>query len=164
VLAKWALYSHAMQTGSSSDIETYRGELKTVVEDKTATAGMRDLALDALVREKDWPGRDDWYASLLSDETVADLRVNGSTYTGLTTIIYYSPDERYLQKMLELVKSDNPTVRGAAIKNLVLILNRKKDPEILEALLPWLDDPKWATDTGNVRMEIVMALAQLELP
>jgi hypothetical protein len=48
VLARWALYKHAVETGSTGDIERYRDELKVVVEDKTALAGMRDLALDAL--------------------------------------------------------------------------------------------------------------------
>ena len=42
VLAKWALYRRANITGSSSDIERYRDELKEIVEDKTALPGMRD--------------------------------------------------------------------------------------------------------------------------
>ncbi|MCV4755008.1 hypothetical protein OFC37_36665, partial [Escherichia coli] len=75
-MATWALYRHALETNSLADIERYRDELKAIVEDKTATAAMRDLALDALVKEKEWSGRDEWYLSLLADETLQDLKVN----------------------------------------------------------------------------------------
>jgi HEAT repeat protein len=129
VLARWAFYKHALATDSFGDIDRYRDELKSVVEDKSATAGMRDLALDALVKEKDWNGRDDWYYSLLEDETLAELRVNGQLYTGLTTIIYYQPDDKYIEKMIELLKSSNVNVRSAAVRNLGLILNSNKSPD-----------------------------------
>ncbi len=163
VLAKWSLYRHALDTDSFGDINRYRDELKAVVEDKNATAGMRDLAFDALVKEKDWSGRDEWYYSLLADETLADLRVNGRSYTGLTTIVLYSPDEKYVQKMLDLVMSENPVIRAAAVRNLALKLNTN-NPEIVKALLPWLDDPTWARDTGNIRASLVRQLAEFYLP
>ena len=56
VLAKWALYRHALDTDSIGDIDQYRDELKAIVEDKSALPGMRDLAMDALVGEKEWSG------------------------------------------------------------------------------------------------------------
>jgi hypothetical protein len=164
VLARWAFYRHALAEESSSDIEKYRDELKAVVEDKSATAGMRDLALDALVKEKDWDGRDDWYFSLLGDETLHDLRVNGQSYTGLTTILYYAPPEKYLAKMLELVNSENPAVRGAAIRNLLFFLN-KDNVDVARALLPWLENPKWAKEAaGGERQRLVQILQQFQLP
>ncbi len=164
VLAKWARYHHALDSNSLGDIERYRDELKAVVEDKTATAGMRDLAFDALCKEKEWSGRDDWYFSLLGDETLADLKVNGQSYTGLTTLIMVSPDDKYTAKMLELLRSSNSTIRSAAIKNLVLKLNANSDPEVIRALLPWLEDPKWAVDTGNSRYAIISQLTDMEMP
>lgn len=163
VLAKWARYRHALDSGSTGDVEQYRDELKAVVEDKSATPGMRDLALDALCKEKDFSGRDDWYYSLLGDETLADLKVNGQTYTGLTTILYYAPDDKYIEKMLEFVKSDNPVIRAAAIRNLVLKLSTK-NPEIIKALLPWLEDPKWAVDLSSSRSALVSQLGEFEIP
>src|SRR5690606_35987819 len=53
VMAMWALYRRALDTDSMGDIDRYRSELMAVVEDRNATPGMRDLALDALVKEKD---------------------------------------------------------------------------------------------------------------
>ena len=163
VLAQWALYRNALDNNSLSDIERYREELKKVVEDKTATDGMRDLAFDALVKEKEWEGRDEWYYSLLSDETLDDLRVGGTTYTGLTTIMYYSPDERYIDKMVELVKSDNKAVRTAAAKNLLKRLNAN-NPDVIRALLPWVQDPKWLNGEDGQRNQIVSALQNIKLP
>ena len=150
VLATWALYRHSLAEGLSGDTDRYRDELKAVVEDKKATPGMRDLAFDALVKEPDWSGRDEWYYSLLEDETLGDLRVGGASYTGLTTIIMYSPPEKYQDKMIELVKSTNLTVRNAAARNLAIIADREH-PDAVRALLPWLEDPKGrATQAASV--------------
>lgn len=162
-LARWALYRHALDTDSLGDIERYRDELKKDVENTSATDGLRDLAFDALVKEKDFSGRDDWYFSLLSDETLADLRVGGSTYTGLTTILLYAPPEKYAAKMIELVKSSNQPTRNAAVRNLATLLD-DNNPEVIKALLPWLENKNWAKETSNERQKLVSALANLEIP
>ncbi|NOT48545.1 MAG: HEAT repeat domain-containing protein, partial [Acidobacteria bacterium] len=163
VTATWALYGHALEDNSLGDIDRYRDELKAIVEDKKASAGMRDLAMDALVKEKEWSGRDDWYFTLLEDETLADLRVNGSTYTGLTTIILNSHPDRFADKMIELVKSTNPVVRSAAARNLAVMLDPER-PDVIKALLPWLEDPNWATDTNGSRMRVLQALQRVKVP
>ncbi len=162
-LARWALYRHALDTDSLGDIERYRDELKADVENKKAADGLRDLALDALVKEKDWSGRDDWYYGLLEDETLADLRVGGSSYTGLTTLVLYSSPDKYADKMIELLKSSNPAVRNAAIRNLGTLLD-EKNIEIIRALLPWLEDENWATEMRSERQALVTALANFEVP
>jgi hypothetical protein len=159
VLARWALYRHALDTNSTGDIDRYRDELKATVENKNLSGPTRDLAMDALVTEKEWPGRDDWYTSLLSDETLADLQ----GYTGLTTLINASPPEKYIDKMIALLKSDNKTVRSAAIRNLTLQINSKRS-DLIAALLPWLEDPSWANDIGDMRSNIVLALRTVKLP
>lgn len=163
VLAKWALYRHALATSAIGDIDQYRDELKKVVEDKSALPGMRDLALDALSNEKDWPGRDDWYFSLFSDETLLDLKVNGQTFTGLTTMMLTSPDDKYVDKMIEFSKSTNPGIRGAAVRNLATRLETV-NPEIIKALLPWLEDPKWVIDTNDARGTLIRKLGEIEMP
>jgi HEAT repeat protein len=163
--AMWALYRHALAEDSIGDIDRYRDELKAVVEDKSATNGMRDLALDALVTEKEWSGRDDWYYSLLADETLADLRVNGSSYTGLTTLILYSPADKYRDKMIDLAKSDNKTIKNAAVKNLVVLFRRGSDETITRALLPWLSDANWASESDEGgRQALVRALIEYKIP
>ncbi|MGI8883945.1 MAG: HEAT repeat domain-containing protein [Pyrinomonadaceae bacterium] len=162
-LARWAFYRHALDTDSLGDIERYRDELKADVENKKASDGLRDLALDALTKEKSWNGRDDWYFGLLEDETLADLRVDDTTYTGLTTLMLSEPPEKYADKMIELVKSGNPTVRNAAVRNLGTLLDNK-NIEIIKALLPWLEDANWAKETGGERQKLIAALQNFEIP
>lgn len=158
-LAKWALYKHAIATDSLGDIERYRDELKAIVEDKDNPDGMRDLAMDALSSEKEWSGRDEWYYGLLADPTLVGMQ----RFTGLTTLPLMSPDEKYIEKMIELLKSGNPVVRGAAIRNLTLRIDTG-NIEIIRALLPWLEDPKWAVDSSNVREQLLYKLAEIEMP
>ena len=162
--ALWALYKRSLADSSISDADRYRDELKAIVEDKNATAAMRDLALDALVAEKDWPGRDDWYFSLLEDETLHELRVDGSVFTGLTTIILNSPVEKYKDRMIELAARDNPVVRRAAIRNLGTLLARTNDEKIVKALLPWLMDRNWAPDSVETsRSALIRQLSHMKI-
>lgn len=162
VLAKWARYRNALASNSSGDVDTYRNQLKAVVADKKASAGMRDLALDALAREKDWEGRDDWYLSLFGDETLLDLKVNGQTFTGLTTMMNISPEEKFIDRMLELLKSDVKSIRSAAARNLSLRMNER--PHVVRALVPMLEDPDWVTDVSSMRGSLIYALAEVEAP
>lgn len=158
-LAKWALYRNALATDSLGDIERYRDELKDIVADKNAADGIRDLAMDALTHEKEWSGRDDWYVSMMADETLVKMQ----RFTGLTTLINVSPDDKYVDKMIELLKSSDPNVRGAAIRNLTLKLD-SGNPDLVRALLPWLENPKWAVDNGGVRESLVRKLTEIKMP
>jgi HEAT repeat protein len=152
-----------MREKNSFDAEKYRKELQLTVESKDAKPGNRDLAMDALVETGDFEGRDEWYFSLLEDETLHDLRVNGTTYTGLTTLLNHSPSDKYTAKMLELVKSSNAAVRSAAVRNLATLLD-DKNPEVVQALLPWLENPNWAKETNAERRLLVTALREFAIP
>lgn len=162
-LARWALYRHALDTDSLGDIERYRDELQKDVENKSLSNGQRDLAMDALAKEKTWSGRDEWYYGLLEDETLADLRVNGTSYTGLTTLMLMSPPDKYADKMIQLAKSNNITVRSAAVRNLGTMLD-DKNIEIVRVLLPWLENKNWAKEYAGERQRVIAALANLEIP
>ena len=65
--------------------------------------------------------------------------------------------------MIELVKSSNPTVRNAAVRNLGTLLD-DKNIEVVKALLPWLEDKNWAKETGGERNQLVSALQNFEIP
>ncbi len=162
-LARWAFYEHAVREKDSIDAEKYRKELQQTVENKSEKPGNRDLAMDALVEAGDFEGRDEWYFSLLEDETLHDLRVNGTSYTGLTTLLNHSPSDKYVAKMLELSKSSNAAVRSAAVRNLSTLLD-DKNLEVVEALLPWLENPKWARETNNERRLLISALREFAIP
>ena len=163
-LARWAFYQHALATGDSLNISTYRKELQDTVENKSLQPGNRDLAMDALVESGDYEGRDDWYYTLLKDETLYELKVNGQVYTGLTTLLNHSPSDKYVEKMIELAGNSNPTIRSAAVKNLATLLDDIKSAGIVRALLPWLENPKWAKESGSERSKLVLALRNYAMP
>ncbi len=162
ILAYWVRYVRAKAAEDSSDTETYRRKLQQVVEDRSARWSQRDLAMDALVDGGDWDGRDDWYVSLLNDETLLEIQDNG--YTGLTTMMNGAAStEDWAKRFLKLVKSENKAVRSAAARNLVNIYDDEK--EIIEALLPWVDNPAWAKESrDNERGKIIEALGGHDIP
>ena len=161
-LARWVRYKRAIDTEDESAAEKYRRMLQDIVENKTAAWAQRDLAMDALAASGDWKGRDEWYLSLLADETLLTIQDNGNT--GLTTLISMSPPKKWIEKMIELVKSDNFAVRSAAARNLMDSFDGK-NKEVLQALLPWLSDPNWAKPSRNSeRGQLISALAEVDLP
>ncbi|MEO6334590.1 MAG: hypothetical protein ABIO91_06355 [Pyrinomonadaceae bacterium] len=158
--AVWALYVHAMESGSPSDTDRYRDELKEIVADRSLTPGVRDLALDALSLEKEWSGRDEWYLSMMEDDTLTDL----GRFTGLTTLISNSPGGKYIERMIGLLDSDNIAVRSAAAQNLLDRIDSNR-AVIVKALVRWLENPKWLKSTvRSGRATLVRALTQEKLP
>lgn len=159
LLAKWVVYRHAMDTGDSFTANDYRKQLQDVVADKKANWKMRDLAMDALTHSPAWNGRDEWYLSLLEDETLLAIQDRG--WTGLRTLLMQSPRKEWIGKMIELTESRNITVRTAAISNLMTVI-RKGDVNILKALVPWLADPAWVK-SGD-RATYVRRLSETVVP
>lgn len=162
ILAKWVSYQHARDTGDFATENAYRHDLQKIVENKSATWAQRDLAMDALVIEGDFEGRDEWYLSLLEDETLLKIQDNG--YTGLTTLMNASPRKQWLEKMIELTESSNLSVRTAAARNLMRMYKEGK-PEIIKALVPWLANAAWAKESRNKeRSALITALGDTLVP
>ena len=161
-LATWALYRHAMDVGDVGDTDRYRSELMRMVENRSLSDGTRDMANDAIVREPDFPGRDDWCFSLYADESLVKMPY----FTGLTTLMMYAPPGKYTPKMIELLKSDDKLVRLMAVRNLVVALDRDTNPDVVRALLPWLEDPKWAEAPADdaARQRLVNFLQNNKMP
>lgn len=158
-LAYWAYYARAIKTENEQDITKYRRLLQERVTNRDLSPGNRDLAMDALVMEKEWEGREEWYLSMLEDETLFTL----DRFTGLTTILRFSSPEKMIPAMSRLVDSKNPAVRKAAIRNLV---NYAKEGRIeaIRALLPWLSNPGWMSDITDGRSALITALGKVDLP
>lgn len=162
ILAKWVSYQHARDTGDFATENAYRHDLQKIVENTGATWARRDLAMDALVIEGDYEGRDEWYMSLLEDETLLKIQDNG--YTGLTTLINLSPRKKFMERMIELSESSNATVRSAAARNLVRMYKEGK-PEALKALVPWLLNKSWAKESRNgERAALIKAFGETLVP
>ncbi|GIU81393.1 MAG: hypothetical protein D6687_10855 [Acidobacteria bacterium] len=165
-LAKWILYKRSIETGDEGEAERLREELKKIAADKSQKSGVRDLALDALFMEKDFPGRDDWYFSLMNDETLLNLKGERTNFTGLMTLIQLSEPGKYKNKMIELLRSDNRVVASAAAYFL-LSDERALDEKVVKELLPLLSDPSWIPN-GELRQELrrklVWKLLKIKVP
>ena len=161
--AKWAYYTHYLQEDDELNAEKYRQMLKDIVADKKASNGVRDLALDALVVEKEFEGRDEWYISLLEDETLYNL----GSYTGLKTFMDVSTPEVWVPKMLELVGHQNKSVHNASVRNLVNFVDKvdkNLEKQILTTLIPWLADSNWAIEDQSERSKLMRYYARLDMP
>ncbi|HJS52376.1 MAG TPA: hypothetical protein VJ781_10790, partial [Pyrinomonadaceae bacterium] len=161
--ATWALYRHALETDSAGDIDRYRKELMAMVADGTLPDGSRDMAHDAIIRERDFPGRDEWSFSLYEDETLVEM----ARFTMLTTLVMHSPPGKYVPKMIELLGSKNLLVRTAAVNNLLVSIGRASqevDRAIVQALLPWLTNKNWVKTNPERRVLVIQALQKIKLP
>lgn len=158
VAAKWAQYRHALSVGDL-DADRYREELRSLVENTSLPYGVRDMAMDALVSEKEWGGRDDWYFSLYEDETLSDF----GRFTGLTTLIKTSRDDRYTDRLIGLLDNKNINVRSVAARNLLPQI-RLKNERVIKALLPWLADQDLYIELDGTRNSLVDALANVKIP
>lgn len=156
-LAVSLLYEHALAGKNEADIEEYRTRLKALVEDKDNKATTRDIAMDALA-SSDWPGRDDWYLSLFSDETLLRGVDEHTGYNTLMTIAEKDPD-KWIPILAGRVGSKDRAVHNAAVGGLMEFEKRK---DALLPLLPWLSDPNWAE--GDDRYKLIQFVGELDMP
>ncbi|MEZ5307727.1 MAG: HEAT repeat domain-containing protein [Pyrinomonadaceae bacterium] len=162
-LGRWILYKLAYDANDDSEAESYRALLIETIENKSEKPGNRDLAMDAIVKVGDYPGREDWYFGLFEDETLFRVLVNGQEYTGLTTMINHSPPDKYIDQLVELSKSKNQALRNIAAKCLGTLLGTR-DPRVVGALIPWLEDENWAVESRLERRNLVNALETVRNP
>lgn len=164
VSAMWAIYAHAVKSNDQSQIEKYRAELKAIVTDSSQPSSVRDKALDALILGGAWDGRDEWYLSLLSDESLYLLEDEETTWTGLTTLPSVEAEEKWIPIFLKLLNNNpNQTIRNAVVRNL-MEMELTPTREVLLPLLPWLDDPKWAKSPDDERAEFIKMLRKADVP
>lgn len=164
VLAKRLFYERAIQEKNEADAEKYRSELKSIIEDKKASGKARDAAFDALTENAAWQGFDDWYISLLADETLLELSVSeNSVNTPLISVTDKNPD-KWIPILTKLVGNKNPNVHNAAVGGLLEIVKDKANRDAAVPLLPWLTNPAWAKDTGDDRSSFIQKLDKIDLP
>ena len=162
VLGTWALYKHALLNNDAGDVDRYRAELMRTVEDKTLSDGVRDKANDAIAHETDFVGRDDWTFSLFEDESLVKM----DRFTMLTTLVMYDPPDKHVAKLVGLLDSKNKLTRYGAVRCLMIVADRVKDPAIVRGMLPWIQDSNWVDiePDNNSRVSIVNQLANLKMP
>lgn len=159
-LALSLFYRHAVEEKDLSGEERYRRELTAIVANRNQTAYARHEAIQAL-SDTEWPGRDEWYLTLFQDETLVDSSEQNYTYSPLSTLFDADP-EKWTPIMVRLLESKDINVRSGAAS--CLLSGDKARRNTLLPLLPWLSNPAWLKDIGNMRMRLLQSTAEIDLP
>lgn len=146
-------YQHA--AGSfTPELAALHERLIKIATDSNATFKARELAIRALM-EADWPGRDEWFLSLLRD-----TRLSGTA--SLEGPVHSDPS-KWIPLISRFVGHSDPQLHAAAVNILVSFNGRESRPDAALPLLPWLFDPKWAPTLRHRRSELVGSLRHLNL-
>src|SRR5262249_17471170 len=116
-LATALLYRHAVEAKEDRDATTYRQRLKEIAASPSAPPRARDTAIEELSLS-DWTGREEWYLSLLADETLLEPSDGHRSFSSLTTLFFREPD-KWIPVMAKLVESPNRAIRQSAASLLV---------------------------------------------
>jgi hypothetical protein len=163
-LATALLYRHAVEAKEESDAATYRQRLKTIAASRGAPARARDTAIEQL-SFGDWSGRDEWYLSLLADDTLLEPKDGIYLLSPITTLFDHDPD-KWIPVMAKLVDSPNRATRQAAASCLVRYATSDHKPrkDVILPVLRWLSDPDWLEINSTQRAWFIQTMDNLDLP
>jgi hypothetical protein len=154
-------YKHTLDAKDQSREALLRERLKQMAQNPKASSFARTLLLDALLRA-DWPGRDDWFISVLGDETLRSSKAE-KTYT-FAGIAFAIDRERYVPLLVRSVGHPNRLLHDEAVSFLLNSVNYTEPRrELLLPLLPWLDDPQWASGTEYQRGQLIQLAGRAKL-
>jgi hypothetical protein len=161
-LALSLLYQHSIDSGDSSAEDKFRTRLQAIAADRSTFGRAREIAIDALSITK-WSGRDDWYLTLLQDETLIQLHDGSYGFSPLDTIVFKDPD-KWIPIMTKLVGGTNRTVQQAAASCLVRYATQTPRRDAILPVLRWLSEPDWIPINDTERAWFMQKMDELEIP
>jgi hypothetical protein len=161
-LALTLLYEQAISSKDDAAEEKYRNRLKTIASDRNAPAYARDAAIDAL-SITDWSGRDDWYISLLADDSLRECTDGIYLFNPLTTLFDLDP-EKWIPVMAKLIESKDRAVQQAAASCLVIYATTYPRRDAILPVLRWLSDPEWLHINSTQRSWFMQKMDDLDMP
>lgn len=161
-LAISLLYQHAIDTGDASAEDKFRARLQAIASDRSFPGRARDTAIQTLSVTK-WANRDDWYLSLLQDESLMQLHDGYYGFSSLGTIVNEDPD-KWIPIMTKLVGGTNRTVQQAAGSCLVRYATHTPRRDAILPVLRWLSEPDWLPIGGSERAWFMQKMDELEMP
>ncbi|HJY29268.1 MAG TPA: HEAT repeat domain-containing protein [Pyrinomonadaceae bacterium] len=162
-LAISLLYQHAIETADSSAEDKFRTRLQTVAANRDFPGWSRKAAIDAL-SETTWSGRDDWYLSLLEDESLTSLHDGVYGFSPLNTLFFFEDPDKWIPIMTKLVGSSNRKVQRSAGMCLVRYAIESPRRDAILPVLRWLSEPDWLPDDGMERTTFMQKMDELEMP
>ena len=155
------LYQQAISEKDLDAEEKYRNRLKTIASDRNARAHARDTSIKAL-SVTEWSGRDDWYLSLLADDSLRESHDGIYGYHSLTKLFDRDP-KKWIPVMTKLVDSKDRVVQQAAASCLVIYATSHPRRDAILPVLRWLSDPDWLHLSGQ-RASFMQKMDELEIP
>ena len=156
------LYQHAISAKDLDAEEKYRNRLKTIASDRNAPAHARDTSIEAL-SITEWSGRDDWYLSLLADDSLRESKEQNHHFYSLTKLFDREP-EKWIPVMAKLVDSKDRAVQQAAASLLVMYSKSHPRRDAILPVLRWLSDPDWLQISGNHRSLFMLKMVEIDIP
>ncbi len=179
-LAAGLLHKHAVESNEATQIKKFRELLKEIVANRQAPAGARQQAIKSLL-DVEWDGRNDWYLSLFSDETLIQAKDGYSNLFPLAVPVKNKPD-LWVPVVSKLIGNNNPIIHNAAVSCLIQFTRKNTREDVLVLLLPWLSNPGWAsvgdesgiklkrrdnndnrTEANSLRIDIVEGLKRIKI-
>jgi hypothetical protein len=161
-LALALLYNRAVKIKDADGEEKHRARLQAIAADRNAPARARDTAIETLSLAE-WTGRDDWYLSLFSDETLLEPIDGSYLLNPLTTLFVRDPD-KWIPVMTRLVESKDRAVRQAAASCLVEYATAHPRRDAILPVLRWLSDSEWLDINGTDRAHFIQTMNELDMP
>jgi hypothetical protein len=160
-LATALLHRHAVEAKEEGDAGTYRAKLMTMAGSRGLPAAARDTAIEELSLS-DWAGRDEWYLSLLNDETLLKSHDGIYGFSSLSAPFDHEPD-KWIPVMAKLVESPNRATQQAAASCLVRYATSHPRKDAIMPVLRWLSDPDWL-DINGERAWFMQQMDKIDLP
>lgn len=139
----------------------FKRKLRRIGSDKKAKRDARAKAIRQ-VMEIASAEDDRWFLDLFGDPT---LKILPETPATPLALVVTEHAEYWVPKVIGLVKSNDATMRAAAVYCLTQFEGEKARTDATRALLPWLNDPTWAPDSEQLRgrAKLIENLSKLEL-
>ena len=161
-LALRLLYEHSVDEKDATAELKFRTRLQSIAADKNFPGHARDTAIEALSM-KEWSGRDDWYLSLITDESVISLHDGSYGFSPLGTVFNSDPD-KWIPVMTKLVTGKDRAAQQAAASCLARYAIASPRRDAILPVLRWLTEPDWIPISGTERAWFMQKMADLDVP
>ena len=161
-LALTLLYRHSVDEKDTSAELKFRSQLQSIASDRSFRGRARDDAIEAL-SQTEWSGRDEWYLSLFSDESLIELRDEGHAFSPLGTLFTRDPD-KWIPVMTKLVTGKDQIPQQAAASCLARHATWSHRRDAILPVLRWLTDPDWIPLGSTQRAWFIQAMDEVDIP
>lgn len=161
-LALTLLYRHSIDEKDATAELKFRSQLQSIASNRSYPGHARDAAIEALSLT-DWSGRDEWYFSILSDETLIQLRDGSYGFSPLDRLFTREPD-KWIPVMTKLVAGKDRLVQQGAASCLVRHAIAYPSRDVILPVIRWLSDPDWIPIYTSERTSFMQKMDQIEVP